>query len=506
QSATCTFLITVKPQAPQYFFPLPLLPPHDGVYISPALWHVLYANGIVIRDVRHRFFLQSFPPPDLGVTQTHTFGSEVDFEVSFDNGATFQPGAGNATVTVQITHSQDVNGQSIYDTEMLQLDLVGPGFMLRESPTLQSKGQTTIRPVAGGYMIGSFFDVFTEVSTDAGVTWTPANQSGHVELRHDPTLAPAVSHPTTLLPPPTGAYISPQLWHALFAQGIIIRDVRHKLFTQSYLPPQTGSNDTHTLDSQLDMQVSTDGGNSWTYLRSPATMTVNVGGLGSPANTLYDTEMLSLDATMQAGGMTLKIRESPTLPSRGGTQIDAQADGTQRIHSFFDIFVELSTDGGATWNGATNGPVRMELREQAPEVVKPSPNLPPLDGTYISPQQWHALYANGIIITNASHNRFLQNQPPPPPGGSQTENFGSTVTGLISINGGATFQAFSAPANVAVQVTSRSDQDTGPTRFFDTEMLALSLSGGNLPGGVMVRERPPRASLGRTSGRTTRGD
>src|SRR5207244_4815121 len=143
-----------------------------------------------------------------------------------------------------------------------------------------------------------------------------------------------------------------------------------------------------------------------------------------------------------------------------------------------DTHPEISRDGGATWSLATNGPVRMELTDPSPEVPKPSPNLPPLDGTYISPAKWHALYANGIIITNASHDRFTQTQPPPPPGGSQTENFGSTVHGQISTDGGASFQPFSAPASVSVQVNSRADLDRGQTRFFETEMLSLSLSGG----------------------------
>src|SRR5262249_13547333 len=149
---------------PQSFFPVPLLPPTNGLYISPAQWHALFAQGIVIRDVRHRFFLQNFPPPGLGATQTHSFGSQREYEVSFDNGATFSPGSGTANVTVRVTHSQDIGGTAVYDTEMLQLNLIGPGFLLRESPTLQSTGQTTIKPVNGGYMIGSFFDVFTEVS------------------------------------------------------------------------------------------------------------------------------------------------------------------------------------------------------------------------------------------------------------------------------------------------------------------------------------------------------
>ena len=157
------------------------------------------------------------------------------------------------------------------------------------------------------------------------------------------------------------------------------------------------------------------------------------------------------------------IRESPTEPSRGGTEIDAQSGGTYKINSFFDVFTELSLDGGATWSPATNGPVRMQLTTQAPEVTNSTATLPVTSTPYVSPAQWHALYANGIILTNVSHSRFTQTQPPPPPGGNQMENFGSEVDGLISMNGGASFQPFSAPAGVSVQVTSRSDLDNAST-------------------------------------------
>src|SRR5205814_4572622 len=81
----------------------------------------------------------------------------------------------------------------------------------------------------------------------------------------------------------------------------------------------------------------------------------------------------------------------------------------------------------------------------------------------------------------------------------QPEVFGSTVEGQVSINGGP-FTPFSAPATVGVRVDSTMDADT--TRFFNTEMLQLDISGGTLPGGVMVRESPSKASLGRTSVRT----
>src|SRR5205085_933707 len=166
--------------------------------------------------------------------------------------------------------------------------------------------------------------------------------------------------------------------------------------------------------------------------------------------------------------------------------------GSYRIGSFFDIFPEVSLDGGASWSPATNGPVRMQLTPIAGEVPVPTPNVPITNTPYVSPAQWHAAYANGIYISNVTHRGFTESYPPPPPGGSQPETFGSTVDGLISMDGGHTFQPFSASANSVVQVSSRADQDTSSTRFFDTEMLSLSLSGGGLPAGVMIRESPSK--------------
>jgi hypothetical protein len=53
--------------------------------------------------------------------------------------------------------------------------------MIRESPTLPSKGKTSITDIGApgpgpgdnGYHIDSFFDVFTELSLDGGMTWIP---------------------------------------------------------------------------------------------------------------------------------------------------------------------------------------------------------------------------------------------------------------------------------------------------------------------------------------------
>jgi PEP-CTERM motif len=73
-------------------------------------------------------------------------------------------------------------GTGTFDTEMLALSLSGTSplgpFMIRESPTKQSLGQTSVTDIGGGlYQIDSFFDVFTELSIDGGATWMPDTDS-----------------------------------------------------------------------------------------------------------------------------------------------------------------------------------------------------------------------------------------------------------------------------------------------------------------------------------------
>ena len=89
-----------------------------------------------------------------------------------------------------------------------------------------------------------------------------------------------------------------------------------------------------------------------------APVQVTVASHGSSTDTIYDTEMTSLNLSLPNGVM---IRNSQTEHSRGEAEMDAQPNGTYQISSFFDIFTELSLDGGASWSPATNGPVRVRV-------------------------------------------------------------------------------------------------------------------------------------------------
>jgi hypothetical protein len=143
----------------------------------------------------------------------------------------------------------------------------------------------------GPYHIGSFFDVFTELS---------------------------------IQPPP--------------APGTSRTDSFFDVFTELALTPPVGPPITATPGSAETIHITA---------HSP----------GSPQ--LYDTEMLQMD--LSGGGLPagVMIRESPTLASTGGSSITDLGGGQFHISSFFDIFTELTIDGGQTWVPA-DGPLHVD--------------------------------------------------------------------------------------------------------------------------------------------------
>jgi hypothetical protein len=174
------------------WFPFPgsTLPPPEGVYVSPADWHVLYANGIYLTDIRHSAFTASYPPPPPGESAIESFGSTLQGTAWIPNDPN-PPIAvpfdiPNVPVTVHIGWGSQVGDTTYYNTEMLQLNVTWSSpfgtVLIRESPTLASLGQTGIRPNGGGYSIASFFDIFTELSLDEGNSWIPSTNPNGDEV------------------------------------------------------------------------------------------------------------------------------------------------------------------------------------------------------------------------------------------------------------------------------------------------------------------------------------
>ena len=82
-------------------------------------------------------------------------------------------------------------------------------------------------------------------------------------------------------------------------------------------------------------------------------------GRGPRSSPLYPKV---LGPAFQTGGAPCFAPQA-VLTARGGATIDAQSDGTYRIGSFFDVFTEISLDGGNTWSGVGN-PTHIELNPQ----------------------------------------------------------------------------------------------------------------------------------------------
>src|SRR5262249_46911699 len=138
-------------------------------------------------------------------------------------------------------------------------------------------------------------------------------------------------------------------------------------FSNSFPPPQNvGNMGTDNFNSQLLGDLVVNGGSPMPFAASAAVtgnVTKAAGPNGSSLGT-FATEMVQPDITGLPGGAL--IRESPTLASLGQTTIADQGGGLFHIDSFFDIFTELSLDGGQTWIPAT-GPGHVDLVSGVPE-------------------------------------------------------------------------------------------------------------------------------------------
>jgi hypothetical protein len=163
---------------------------HQGGYLSSAGYVGMYGGTVRLDQVFHYGFQSSYAPPAQGVTDTHTFGSLLQLTGAVNIGggtwAPFQQTDVANTTTVRITGTMGLPGD--YSTEMLALNLSAltpwGTLLIRESPTLASTGHTTLTPIVGGYQIDSFFDIYTELSLDDGMSWIPdAGGPCHVAYR-----------------------------------------------------------------------------------------------------------------------------------------------------------------------------------------------------------------------------------------------------------------------------------------------------------------------------------
>lgn len=126
---------------------------------------------------------------------------------------------------------------------------------------------------------------------------------------------------------------------------LVLTDIRHFDFTNVYRTP-LNEDEVEVFDSRLSATATGGGltGPTTVELTGP-TQTIVRGYQHDQAGT-FDTEILSMSLKGNIGGIPVEIRESPSLPSTGKTTIVDLGGGLWNIDSFFDVFTEISIDGG----------------------------------------------------------------------------------------------------------------------------------------------------------------
>jgi len=164
---------------------------------------VVYANGVMMDHLA--IDLQPGAPTlnlkGLAAGTTYSADSFFDVftELSFDSGQTWKSYSGSTPGTMIITPQSSGGDLThlLYDSEIvfpqIRLSLGSPfGEEHSDLKALDgSKGHVITVESAGNsgpatYHTESFFDVFTELSFDAGQTWTPAGSPAHLEAVPEP--------------------------------------------------------------------------------------------------------------------------------------------------------------------------------------------------------------------------------------------------------------------------------------------------------------------------------
>jgi hypothetical protein len=110
--------------------------------------------------------------------------------------------------------------------------------------------------------------------------------------------------------------------------------------------PPLGSPTTTSFGGEGDIRVSGDGGVTWGEYGCQATMTVQLTTTAeSGIEEMTQAELLQMDFSGGHLPAGMLLRESPTLSSTG----QVLSYSSSPFSGFFDVFTELSTDGGQTW-------------------------------------------------------------------------------------------------------------------------------------------------------------
>ena len=177
--------------------------------------------------------------------------------------------------------------------------------------------------------------------------------------------------------PPDGEYQTVADVHAKYtgaALEIVLQDIAHRPIVGTIVRTPIGNDEQEDFNSVLTGVATVDDDGPGpnppvpgipVMLTGPVTTLVTDRLLSTTG--LFDTEIVSMDLSGNVGGIPVTIQEAQAEQSWGKTDILDLGGGLYHIDSFFDVFTELSVDGGNTWIADANAPVRVHLEPPVPE-------------------------------------------------------------------------------------------------------------------------------------------
>jgi hypothetical protein len=250
----------------------------------------------------------------------------------------------------------------------------------------------------------------------------------------------------------------------------------------------------HVFDPRVGQQVKT------SIELTGVARTVLRGRNGEETGT-WDTEMVSMSLSgTTPGGLDVVIRESPTEESGGGTTITELPDEAFNVDSFFDIWTEVSIDGGNSWQPAPE-PGRLNMCQPGVVTTSESGNVFPPDGAWINPEDYAVLFTGEFFQVRFDNLQLLPKKYPP---ASRTVVGDDEIVQFAVTLYAQSFDLFLTNTNpVPVVLEGQAEmlikggavKDTGT---FETEILSMDLRGTipGFPGEVVFTEQAGEESVG----------
>jgi hypothetical protein len=154
--------------------------------------------------------------------------------------------------------------------------------------------------------------------------------------------------------------------HVFLDQQVMLFCGRHGTFSASATPPeQVGetvlSEYTATFEGELTLSPPVVTATVTYPLSVPARMAESITLVGSSGDErTFDAELVAFE--LQGAGLPdgIMVRESPDRSSAGMTTVTAVSESRSRVETYYDVWLEISLDGGRAWHPAERS-VRMTL-------------------------------------------------------------------------------------------------------------------------------------------------